>query len=164
MTSTGHELTFAVRVAACGTTITLHCNNVWDKQKSSPARPCMAGTRLQHSWPQGKRVGVKSRLAFCASKGKSVGSLQVIGTSVVVRGPHGYLLRPATGAALHDAIYLWKGEIACSFLAAADATRRRIAGRTLWAVRREKSEIEVVRKNNQDDAVFPACVLFWPVV
>lgn len=39
-----------------------------------------------------------------------MGRLQVIGTSVVVRGPHGYLLRPATGAALHDAIYLWKGE------------------------------------------------------
>lgn len=44
-------------------------------------------------------------------KGKawaSNASLQVIGTSVVVRGPpfvHGYLLRPATGAALHDTIY-----------------------------------------------------------
>lgn len=82
----------------------------------------MASTRLQHSWPQGKRVGVKSRLALRFVKGKSVGSLQVIGTSVVVRGPHGYLLRPAPGAALHDAIYLWKGEIACSFVAVADMT------------------------------------------
>lgn len=39
--------------------------------------------QLQYSWPQGKRVGVKSRRR---AKGRGVG-LQMIGTSVVVRGP-----------------------------------------------------------------------------
>lgn len=38
MTNTGHEHTFAVRVAACCTTIILHCNALY-KQKSSPVDP-----------------------------------------------------------------------------------------------------------------------------
>lgn len=50
-----------------------------------------------------------------------------------------------------------KGKIACSFLAEADtfASRCIIVGKTGWAVRREKTAVEMlVRKNNQRDAQY----------
>ena len=58
--------------------------------------------QLQYSWPQGKRVGVKRRRR---AKVKAA-CLQMIGTSVVVRGPPLVhccpLLRPAIGTAVVD--------------------------------------------------------------
>jgi hypothetical protein len=52
--------------------------------KTLPSTRTLHGAmQLQYSWPQGKRVGVKSRRR---AKGRGVG-LQMIGTSVVVRGP-----------------------------------------------------------------------------
>jgi hypothetical protein len=61
---------------------------------------------------KGKRVGVKSRRWLGVRKRQSRASLQVIGTSVVVRGPqfvHCYLLRPAIGAVFYTMLFNGKG-------------------------------------------------------
>jgi hypothetical protein len=91
----------------CSTPMVPCDNTACSTGKTLPSTRTLHGAmQLQYSWPQGKRVGVKSRRR---AKVKAA-ALQMIGTSVVVRGPPLVhccpLLRPATGTAVDGFLLL----------------------------------------------------------